>query len=86
MASDGPTAYENLVWISPIWSGQGYLGTAPDEWEHEFRLPNSEVLAGIKKVGDSVQVPDGTYLRYRFRWGGRPGAWNDEGVAALPPK
>ncbi len=85
MSSEGPTAYENLVWVSPVWSGQGYLGTAQDEWEHEFHLPSSEVLAGIKKVGDSVQVPDGTYLRYRFRWGGRPGAWSDEGVAALPP-
>lgn len=86
MSSGGPNTNENLIWISPVWSGQGYLGAAPDEWEHEFRLPNGGILAGIKKVGDSVQVPNGTQLRYRFRWGGRPGSWSDEGVAALPPK
>ena len=86
MSSEEVTAHENLVWISPVWSGQGYLGTAPGQWEREFRLPNNEVLAGIKNVGDSVQVPDGTYLRYRFLWNGRPGAWSDEGVAALPPR
>jgi hypothetical protein len=85
MSSKDVTAHENLFWISPVWSGQGYLGTAPDQWEYDFRLPTNEVLAGIKKVGDSVQVPDRTYLRYRFLWSGRPGAWSDEGVAALPP-
>ncbi|MGO8861710.1 MAG: hypothetical protein ACLQRH_13225 [Acidimicrobiales bacterium] len=83
--SEGQIPDENLIWITPVWPGQGYPGTAPDEWEHEFHLPSGEVLAGVKKVGESVQVPDGTRLRYRFRWGGRSGVWNDEGVAAYPP-
>lgn len=67
MSSEDPPAHENLVWITPVWSGEGYLGTAPDEWEHEFRLPSDEVFSDVKKVGDSVQVPGGTYLRCRFR-------------------
>ena len=86
VVSEEPTPRGGLTWMTPVWSGQGYLGTAPDEWEYDFRLPSGEVLAGIKAIDEAVQVPDGTRLRYRFRWGGRPGAWSDEGVAALPPR
>jgi len=85
VASEASPPTENQIWITPVWPGHGYLGAAPDEWEHEFHLPGGEVLAGVKKIGEGVHVPDGTRLRYRFRWLGRPGSWNDKGVAAFPP-
>jgi hypothetical protein len=51
----------------------------------QIRLPRGEILTGIKKVGESMQVPDRTRLHFRFLWHGRSGAWSDEGVTAIPP-
>jgi hypothetical protein len=63
-------------------------GKEPDEVEYEFPTTEGPQQV-IAKFMEAVELPDDLKLvRYRFRWHGVPGAWNDDawGITWKRPK
>lgn len=60
------------------------LGAGPTDVEYEFTSDQGTHEHTVAPLGAAVKLPVGK-IRYRFLWNGRPGAWNNEGVAWRPP-